>query len=119
MRDEFVTLADVRRIEKLIQAETIRLHQDDGLSTVYWVSKLREEDSVLAFKAKSDLPPSQSGLNKDLFLLCIQTEGQRKMLCEFGASFAAVEGTHNTTQYKDITLSTLLVHDQHGHGKFT
>ncbi|KAJ6592498.1 hypothetical protein B0H19DRAFT_921216 [Mycena capillaripes] len=70
-RNEFIQLQDIRRIEKAIEAETVRLHPDDGESTVRWVEKLRSEGKLLGFKAKSDPPPPGSGLDPDTFTLML------------------------------------------------
>ncbi|KAJ6570995.1 hypothetical protein DFH09DRAFT_916772, partial [Mycena vulgaris] len=42
-RRDFATRADVRRIQKMIEEETIRLAAQDGPSVLEWVAKLREE----------------------------------------------------------------------------
>ncbi|KAI0047191.1 hypothetical protein FA95DRAFT_1492871 [Auriscalpium vulgare] len=39
-RDSFVKMTDIRRIERLVEAETIRLDQDDGRSCLRWADKL-------------------------------------------------------------------------------
>ncbi|GJE88758.1 MULE and SWIM domain-containing protein [Phanerochaete sordida] len=109
-------MADVRRIHKGIEAESIRLHRDDGISMLRWVEKLRETGSVLAFKSVNSPPPEDSGLAADTFVLCIQTDRQREIFKKYGAPFAAIDGTHNTTQYKNINLYTILVRDRYGHG---
>ncbi|KDR73029.1 hypothetical protein GALMADRAFT_1342736, partial [Galerina marginata CBS 339.88] len=41
-RSEFCTRADVRRIEKMIEQETVRLASQDGPSVLKWVETLRE-----------------------------------------------------------------------------
>ena len=43
--NDFIMLADIRRIEKAIEAETIRLERDDGKSVFLWAEKLRGVDS--------------------------------------------------------------------------
>lgn len=100
-RNDFVQLRDIRRIEKDIEAETVRLHPDDGQSTLKWVERLRAKGHVLGFKAKSDLPPPQSGLAPDVFVLMIQTGGQRKMFQKYGNFLLCVDATHNTTMYEN------------------
>jgi hypothetical protein len=78
-RNEFIQLQDIRRIERAIEAETVRLHPDDGQSTLRWVENLRAKDYLLGFKSKSDPPPPSSGLVADVFTLMVQTKWQRKI----------------------------------------
>ncbi|KAI0037342.1 hypothetical protein FA95DRAFT_1507072, partial [Auriscalpium vulgare] len=54
IRDEFVTLADIRRIQKGIQAENIRLHPDDGMSARLWIERLRKRGIPVAWMLSSD-----------------------------------------------------------------
>ncbi|KAJ7572455.1 hypothetical protein C8J56DRAFT_807390 [Mycena floridula] len=42
-RSEFITMADIRRIQKGIEAEDIRMHAKDSLSTLEWVNRCRED----------------------------------------------------------------------------
>ncbi|KAJ7605973.1 hypothetical protein DFH06DRAFT_1019876, partial [Mycena polygramma] len=49
-RNEFIQLKDIRRIEKEIEAETVRLSPDDGLSTLRWVENLRARGHLLGWK---------------------------------------------------------------------
>ena len=39
-RDSFVTMSDIYRLKKDIDAETTRIHPDDGQSTLSWVERL-------------------------------------------------------------------------------
>ncbi|KAJ7128412.1 hypothetical protein C8R44DRAFT_700955, partial [Mycena epipterygia] len=47
-RRHFATRADIRRIQKMIEEESIRLAAQDGPSVLEWVEKLREEGHFLA-----------------------------------------------------------------------
>ncbi|KAJ7572765.1 hypothetical protein C8J56DRAFT_806601, partial [Mycena floridula] len=98
-RSEFITMADIRRIQKGIEAEDIRMHTKDSLSTLEWVNRCREEGSLLAFKASSDLPPEGSTMDPEdkTFFLGIQTRYQQECWEELGGSFAGLDATHNTT----------------------
>ncbi|KAJ6527305.1 hypothetical protein DFH09DRAFT_935668, partial [Mycena vulgaris] len=115
-RAEFIELRDIRRIQKDIEAETVRLHPDDGLSTLRWVSNLRAKGHLLGFKSKSDPPPSGSGLQADVFVLMIQTGWQRRMFQKFGEALLCIDATHNTTMYENLNLTTLIVRDKWAHG---
>ncbi|KAJ6542164.1 hypothetical protein DFH09DRAFT_1041288, partial [Mycena vulgaris] len=59
-REEFIRQRDVRRIQKKIEAETIRLDPHDGKSTLQWVEHLRAIDALMFFKASCDPPPADS-----------------------------------------------------------
>lgn len=115
-RTEFIQLRDIRRIEKDIQAETVRLDPDDGLSTLEYVKRLREKGHLLGFKAKSDLPPAGSGLEPDVFTLMVQTNWQQRMFLKYGGALLCIDATHNTTMYEKLNLTTLVVRDHWGHG---
>ena len=52
-RNDFIVKGDIRRIEKEIEAETVRLDPDDGKSLFRWAGKLRSIDALLGFKSIS------------------------------------------------------------------
>ncbi|KAJ7238362.1 hypothetical protein C8J57DRAFT_1528679 [Mycena rebaudengoi] len=97
-RTEFIQLRDIRRIQKEIEAENIRLAPDDGLSTQRWVEILRTKGHLLGFKSKLDPPPG-SGLALD-----------------HGEHLLCIDATHNVTMYENLNLTTLLVRNKRGHG---
>jgi hypothetical protein len=115
-RSEFIQLSDIRRIEKDIEAESIRFHPDDGQSTLQWVKKLHGKGHLLGFKSKSDPPPPGSGLEADVFTLMIQTDWQRAMFRKYGWALLCIDATHNTTMYENLNLTTLVVRDKWAHG---
>ncbi|KAJ7092325.1 hypothetical protein B0H15DRAFT_777313 [Mycena belliarum] len=115
-RTEFIQLRDIRRIEKDIEAETVRLNPDDGLSTLQWVRNLEAKGHLLGFKSKSDTPPPGSGLDRDVFTLMVQTDWQRCMFKKHGAPLLCIDATHNTTMYDSLNLTTLVVRDKWAHG---
>ena len=115
-RDDFIVLADVRRIEKSIEAETIRLDRDDGKSIEAWVERLRTDGSLLEYKSLASPAPPGSGLQHDVYFLAVQTEAQRKVFERLGSNLVCIDGTHNTTMYENLILTTLLVRDEWGHG---
>ncbi|KAJ6616308.1 hypothetical protein B0H10DRAFT_2219529 [Mycena sp. CBHHK59/15] len=116
-RRHFATRADVRRIEKMIEEETIQLASGDGTSVLEWVKKLREQGHFVFLKRSDEAPPSGSDLDPDSFVLIIQTKYQRECWENYGSHFASIDGTHNTTHYENMTLFMLLVRDNWGHGK--
>ena len=116
-RNDFAVLADVRRIEKAVQAELVRLDKDDGLSVFKWVNKLRATDTLLGFKSRTCPAPPGSDLRPDTFTLMVQTPWQREQYTEHGSKILFVDGTHNTTMYENMTLTSLLVRNNWGHGR--
>lgn len=116
-RNDFITLADVCRIEKAIEAETIHLDPDDGKSTFLWVEQLCASNSLLGFKSRACLVPLGSKLADDAFVLMVQTPSQREQFHHYGnKAIIFIDGTHNTTMYQNMTLTTILVRDHWGHG---
>ncbi|KAJ7210954.1 hypothetical protein C8J57DRAFT_1097961 [Mycena rebaudengoi] len=115
-RSEFIQLRDIRRIEKKLEAENVRLHPDDGRSTLLWVENLRAKDHLLGFKSKTDPPPPSSNLASDVFFLAFQTSWQRKMFAKHGEHLLCIDATHNVTMYEKLNLTTLVVRDRWAHG---
>lgn len=109
-RNDFIILADVCRIEKAIEAETVRLNRDDGKSVFAWADQLRASDSLLGFKSRACSVPLGSKLADDTFTLMIQTPSQHELFHRYGNSAVVfIDGTHNTTMYQNMTLTTILV----------
>ena len=115
-RQEFITMADIYRIQKLLEAESVRKHAKDSLSMLQWVNRCRKNDWLLAFKASSDPVPEGFSLKPDTFVLCIQTRYQQECFRKYGKFFAGIDATHNTTYYENMSLFTVLVRDRWGHG---
>jgi hypothetical protein len=115
--NDFIMLADVRRIEKAIEAESVRLERDDGKSVFLWAERLRAMDSLLGFKSCACVAPPESRLAKDAFVLAFQTPSQRDQFHLYGnKGIVFIDGTHCTTMYKNMTLMTIIVRDHWGHG---
>jgi hypothetical protein len=102
----------------MIEEESIRLAAQDGPSVLEWVAKLREEGHFVSLKRSNESAPAGSQLDNDSFVLIIQTKYQRECWEKYGSTFAGIDGTHNTTHYLNMTLFTLLVRDNWGHGSF-
>jgi hypothetical protein len=69
-----VTRADVRRIQKMIEEESIHLAAQDSPSVMEWVAKLREEGHFVSLKCSNESAPTGSQLDNDSFVLIIQTK---------------------------------------------
>ncbi|KAF9061397.1 hypothetical protein BDP27DRAFT_1369677 [Rhodocollybia butyracea] len=84
---------DIIHIQKGINAESIRLNQEDGESTCAWAKKLNKEGSLLGFKAVNDAPPLGSNLAADVLSLMIQTPWQERMYKECVEYIMCIDGT--------------------------
>jgi len=109
-------LADIRRIEKAVLAEMVRLDRDVRRSLVKWVEKIHKADSLLGFKSVICPVPPASDLRPDVFILMVQTPWQLEQYRLYGSNILFMDGTHNTTMYENLTLFTLLVRNNWGHG---
>ena len=116
-RNQFATRADVRRIQKTIEEELIRLAAQDGASVLEWVKQLRERGHFVELKTSAEPPPANSYLERNSFILIIQTRYQRECWGKHGSRFAGIDATHNTTHYENMSLFTLLIRDPWGQGK--
>jgi hypothetical protein len=106
----------VNRWGRIVEQSEIRLHPVDIISTQLWIDKLKE-DNVLAFlKDKTKEPPLGSNLDKDTFVLCIQTPFQLNTFQHLRNGFIRINATHNITHYKDYLLFMIITRDNWGHG---
>lgn len=118
-RCQFATHADIRRIQKKIDAESVRLASDDGESVLLWVERLRALGHHLELKRSCDPTPEGSTVAKETFILIIQTKYQRECWQRYGTKFAGLDATHNTTHYTNMSLFTLMTRDKWGQGLFS
>ena len=93
------------------------MHRNDGESVVQWVEHLRKFGEILAFKSSAEPAPDGSGLTADTFVLVIQTHYQKEVFEKYGHGFAGIDATHNTTHYENMSLFTIIVRDNWGHGE--
>ena len=78
---------------------------------------MQNAGAVLGFKSSADPSPPDSRLAADTFALIIQTQYQREVFKKDRHSFASIDTTHNTTHYENMSLFTVIVRDQWGHGE--
>ena len=117
-RDQLISLNEVNKIaQALDDDDKIRLHPDDAISTRLWIEQLSKEGTRTFYKDKQDLPPNDSGLRRDAFVLCIQTSFQLDAFHHLGSGFIRIDATHNITQYQDLLLFTIIARDRWGRGK--
>jgi hypothetical protein len=80
------------------------------------IDKLMADGASVFYKDKLDDPPHDSRLDKDAYVLCIQMCYQLDMFQCLGNGFIGIDATHNTTQYQDLQLFTIIARDWWGHG---
>ena len=93
----------------------IEKHPNDHSSVSAWIMELRnpmEFNPTLYFKQQGE---DDGKLEKEDFLLCIQTEFQLEMIQAFGSKVICIDATHSTNMY-DFLLITVLVVDEFGEG---
>ena len=84
---------------RALDNEKIRLHPGDAISTRLWLDRFKADNALVFYKDKIGLPPPDSRLDQDLFILCIQTEFQLDAFRRLGNGFIEIDATHNITQY--------------------
>ena len=94
-----------------------QLAEDDVVSVDLLVKRLRSEtfSPIVFYKPQGQ---TLGDLNKDIFLLVIQTEFLRSMMLQFASDLVCVDGPHGMTGV-DFTLMTILVPDEHHNGEVT
>jgi len=100
----------------VLENDEIRLHSDDAISTRLLIEQLSSKGTLTFYKDKQDRAPIDSRLPDDAFVLCIQTSFQLDTFQRLGNGFIGINATHNTTQYQDLLLFTIIARDHWGHG---
>ena len=114
--DKFADFGDVSHVAHVLDAETIQLHPQDGVSVKLWVERLREENTLVFHKDRLDTSPPGLQMHEKDVLLCIQTQYQLDAFQCLGCGFIGIDVTHNTTQYEGIMLYNMITCDDWGHG---
>ena len=114
--DKFIALKDVNRMAQVLDREMICLHLEDAISTKLWIDRFKANNILVFYKSKLDHPPPGSRLDRDVFILCIQTKFQLDAFRCLSNAFIGIDVTHNVTQYQDL-LFTIIARDRWGHGK--
>ena len=93
-------------------------HSNDLTSVCAWVEELKSlpNNPLLLFKAQGEpQPDDMDNVGNDDFILGIQTQFQRDMLCKYGDVCICMDATHGTNMC-DFKLITILVLDDFGEG---
>ena len=117
-REHLVTKLDIHNIKNHYNITGVMRHSNDLTSVCAWVEELKSlpYNPILLFKPQGEPQPEYMDIigNND-FILAIQTEFQRDMLCLYGNMCVCMDATHGTNMY-DFNLITLLVIDEFGEG---
>lgn len=114
-REHLTNRQDVRNVLNQYNIRGIEKHANDHSSVSAWITELRspqEFDPILFFKQQGD---EAENLEKEDFLLCMQTEFQLEMIKAFGNKVICIDATHSTNMY-DFLLITVLIVDEFGEG---
>jgi hypothetical protein len=115
-RERYISPVYVNRWARQIEQDKIRLNPEDAISVKLWVDRLKDQNFAIFLKDKATDPPMGSDLHKTAFILCIQTPFQLDAFERLGNGFIGIDATHNTTQYPDFLLFTIIARDRWGHG---
>gem|GEM_PF-4549271 len=116
---ERVHLLEKRDLYNIIRDFKInpeRAHQDDYISTAYWVEtqqKLGEDSPVLLYKQQGD---EHEGLENDDFVLAIMTRYQQNLVGSlYNTCKICIDSTHGTSGY-NFQLTSIVTVDEFGAG---
>ena len=115
-RDQLVCLEEVNRTCRVLENQEMRLHPDDAVSTKLLIQELSRKGTLIYYKDKQDSARINSRFPEDAYVLCIQTSFQLDAFRRLGNGFIGIDATHNTTQYQDLLLFTIIARDCWGHG---
>ena len=115
-QDRYISPEYVNHWAQQVERGKIQLHLEDAISIKLWVDRLKDNNVKIFLKDKATDPPLGSDLDKNGFILCIQTPFQLDAFQCLGSGFIGIDTTHNTTQYPDFLLFTIIARDRWGHG---
>ena len=116
-RDQLISLREVNLIAHTFDNDKTRLHPSDAISTRLRMEWLARQGALTFYKDKQDRALIGSRLPEDAFVLCIQTKFQLNAFRRLGNGFIGIDATHNTTQYQNLLLFTIIARDRWGRGK--
>lgn len=117
-RLHLATRKDIQNIERSFGLKTAQKHRDDATSVHFWVQEMEnsETNPVLLYKPQDhDSLADCPSLNREDFMLVLQTPLQRDLMGTFGNNIVCMDDTHGTNSY-DFSLITVLVVDEFGEG---
>ena len=76
-----------------------------------WINRFKDNNTLVFYKDKLDLPPLDSQLEQDSFVLCIQAKFQLDTFQHLRDRFIGINATHNVTAYLGFLLFTIIACD--------
>ena len=117
-RSHIITKRDILNIEGAFSLRSVERHSDDATTVAMLVEELKQSDTespVLFYKQQGVVLPVYNYLNKNDFVMVLQTPYQAHIMKEFGNNIVCIDSTFKTTGY-DFTLITVMVIDEFGEG---
>ena len=93
LREHLIDDQDIKNIKKSFGIDTVQRHQNEQDSVLSWIEEWSEDEysPVLFFKLQGQ-PDTENRLEKDDFVLIIQTEAQKHLMRQFGGIvFVAIQ----------------------------
>ena len=111
-RDHLTTRLDLHNIKHQYNINCMGKDQDDASSVLYWVAEMEREEHnpVLCFKSQGE-SSDHAGVEKNDFLLGIQTEFQQVMFVKYAQKLVCVDATHGTNSYNFHPVTALVIDD--------
>ena len=116
-RSHLTTRKDIANIERTFGLRRAERHKD-ATSVAVWVQGMMKSESnpILLYKSQGSEPSQETpSLEKNDFILVLQTPLQEDMLINFGSNIICMYDTHGTNSY-DFSIITFLVVDEYGEG---
>ncbi|KAJ7580866.1 hypothetical protein C8J56DRAFT_1057841 [Mycena floridula] len=112
LRTRYVTRADIRRVQKKIEAKKIRFAKQDGASVRCAVEKLREEGHFVVLKMTTDAVPEGSDVDPRAFILIIHTKYQIECWRKWGSDFAGLAVCHTMRIWNPLVVPRCFMSDR-------
>lgn len=115
-RDHLTTCSDLHNIKHQYNISCMQKYQDDANSVLHWVAELEREEhnDILCFKHQRE-SSDHAGIEKNDFLLGIQTKFQEDMFKRYARKLVSVDAMRGTNAY-DFQLVTVPVVDDYDKG---
>ena len=117
-RHHLVSNEDLKNIKNAFGLNEIQRHPNDQQSVLSWIKEWEASESnpVLFYKLQGEPCEDESlHLQKEDFMIIIQSEAQKTMAKQFGKNGICCDSTHGTNGY-DFLLTSMLVVDEFGEG---
>ena len=115
-REHLVDKRDFFNIEKTFGLDNIQRHPNNHDSALSWIQEWEENDDspIVFYKLQGQLK-EEVALEKDDFVVTMQTESQKHLMQKFVSKGLCCDTTHGTKSY-DFKLNSLFVFDEFEEG---